>query len=103
LEFGEIVAVKIPPPKVERHAPCTSFNQAPGNQEVFKVPRRSIAIVARVSLAIPLANLGVLSRNVQRLRQLAGSQHAERLLGEGVLPIELTAGVQLAADAVHTR
>src|SRR5262245_29641085 len=101
LELREIVAVKIPAAEIKRYAPCSRLHEPAGDEKMLEIARSAVAIVPRVALTIPLAYFGMLPRNVEGFGELAGRQHAERLLREGVLTVEFAAHIEFSPDAVH--
>ena len=92
----------IPPTEGDSDTTGPRLDQTSGHQELFHQFRGPIVPIAGVSLAITGHDCGVLVLEIQGTHQTAGGQDAESLLGIGISPGQLTAGVDLATEAIES-
>src|SRR5262245_18609063 len=100
-EFRKVITVKILASEVQCDAAGTCFDQPPSDQKMLQVARRAVAIVPRIPFAISFTDSWIFTRYIQGLRQLARRQHSQCLLRKSILAIQLAAGVNSAANAIH--
>ena len=77
----------------------TSLNQSPGNTEVTYHLRRTIALIGRVVLSIPLQDPRIFFAKVQGFHELRGCQDPQRLL---VIDIHTFRGATVISVATET-
>ena len=100
-QFAVVVAVEIPATEIQRHAAGTGFDETPGDEEVFAIPRSTIAIVLRITFAVPLTHGGGFLAQVERFHELARGEDVECLLLEGIESFHRSAAIQVAPEVIE--
>ncbi len=100
-EPAEVVAVKIPAAKVQRHHSCACLDQPAGHEELLQIPRRAVAKILGVALAVLLTRLRRFSLQVQGVGQSTGCQHVERLCIEVIDSRNRSARIDIPSQSIE--
>src|SRR5262245_49072464 len=98
-----IVAVVIPEPERDGDDTCSSLDQSSRDKKLFRQHWRRVAVWLGIAPAVLFNDSLVLALIVERLEQLAGCQHSERLLVERINAFHQAAGIDVTTEAVESR